>query len=352
MNFKEWMRICLTQNIGMITFNFLVKKYKTPSAILAQIMSNSSYKVPGIDLIESYISRLKDIDAKCVLINSAQYPVILKETHNAPLALFMKGNLSHINKPAVAIVGARNSSINGNKIAYQFAQTLSKAGYVIVSGMARGIDSSAHLGAIQSTIAVFGCGIDIVYPAENNILYKKIIEHKSLHISEFLPGTFPAPHLFPMRNRIIAGMVKAVIVIEAKQNSGSLITVNHALDAGRDIFVVPGCPLDSRYYGSNRLIQSGAYLVQSPEDILMEYGSNISQTDQSFQHKYDFDTSQNISDIKSQVLALIGSEAVHIDQISALFPEQENLISQILSLMEIEGLIIQKHPGVYISTYQ
>lgn len=201
---------------------------------------------------------------------SENYPERLKHMFLPPLMLYYYGELPKEDQPALAVIGARNCSVYGEEIAGSFSRQLAAAGIQIVSGMARGIDSAAGRTAINevgSAYAVLGSGVDVCYPRENKLLYASLKEKGGV-ISEELPGTPPASWNFPKRNRIISGLADAVFVVEARENSGSLITVSYALEQGKEIYAVPGRIYERLTEGTNRLIQEGAYLVREPEDIL------------------------------------------------------------------------------------
>ncbi|MGN0244276.1 MAG: DNA-processing protein DprA [Lachnospiraceae bacterium] len=205
--------------------------------------------------------------------DSPDYPDRLKYIWEFPLCLYHIGCPIPMDKPAIAIVGARGATPYGLELAYQFSYVLAKAGFCIISGLASGIDAQAHRGALDAggaTIGVLGCGIDVCYPAENYYLYEEM-KQKAAVVSEYGKGISPKPGLFPMRNRIISGISMAVLVVEARQKSGSLITAEHGLNQGKDIFAVPGRPGDICSAGCNRLIQMGAQLVTKPEEILETY---------------------------------------------------------------------------------
>lgn len=357
MQIESWLRIYLTKNVGPITFKSLYKKYLNPEIILQKICMNNKYEIPSIDKIRLHTAKLQDFGAQYLFFQDIKYPRNLKQVYDAPAFLFIKGNIDLLNhNKIIAIVGARNSSIHGNKIAYTFAQGMYQNEYAVISGMARGIDRNAHIGSIKQTMAVFGSGLDVVYPETNCDVYHDILSNNGLHISEFPLGTKPSPSTFPSRNRIIAGISDAVLIIEASQKSGSLITANYALEYNRDVFVIPGSPLDVRSRGSNALIQNGACLVQDYQEIcswidLWKYKT----------YKMNHNTSNNIDDetenicniennthiIQKKILDLLGHNSAHIDMISAAIDLQPSILRQMLSTMEIEGLIMQEHPNVF-----
>lgn len=249
------------------------------------ILSNDEWKQIGLTdkaisqrqeskpFIDNAVAFVETNDIQCITYDCITYPTALTQLSQPPCVLFAKGNLNAISRPCFAIVGSRLASINGKITASDIAKTLANAGIAVVSGLARGIDAAAHKGAIQEgiTIAVLGCGIDVCYPKYHQSLQDQIIANNGLIITEFLPGTPPRAHHFPCRNRIVAALCLGILVIEAKIRSGSLITANLAADLGRDVFAVPGNINQPLSEGVNWLIQQGAMLVASAEDILSEY---------------------------------------------------------------------------------
>ena len=225
---------------------------------------------------ESYEAAKKK-GIKMVCRESEAFPERLRHIFLPPIMLYYYGELPKENVPSLAVIGARNCSVYGKEIAANFSARLSAAGIQIVSGMARGIDGAAQRTAINENgraYAVLGSGVDVCYPKENKLLYNRLQELGGV-ISEELPGTEPASWNFPKRNRIISGLSDAVLVVEARENSGSLITVSYALEQGKDIYAVPGSIYEKLTEGTNRLIQEGAYLVREPEDILQGFSEKF-----------------------------------------------------------------------------
>lgn len=221
---------------------------------------------------ESVLMRCAETGVQIVHYGDKRYPALLKEIHNPPILLFVKGELIPEDRIAVAMVGSRHPSAYGLRMAHRFSYELAEAGVTVVSGMARGVDAEAHRGALKArgrTLAVLGSGINVIYPKENKKLYDEISE-KGAIVSEFPFDTPPLPYHFPMRNRIIAGMSLGVVVVEAHSKSGSLITSSLAAEENREVYAIPG-PVDAiQSRGTNSLIQQGAKLVQSAEDILAD----------------------------------------------------------------------------------
>lgn len=227
----------------------------------------------------SHPDRPREIEARAASLgismlaaDDADYPALLKEIRLPPPILFCMGDASLLSAPAVAVVGARKASAYGKSAATELSRDLAGNGFAVVSGGARGIDSAAHQGALLRgrTIAVLGCGVNVVYPRENGKLFAEIRE-RGLIVSEYTPDTQPLPAFFPMRNRIIAGLSQGTLVVEAAKRSGALITAEIALSEGRDVFAVPGSIYSELSSGTNRLIQQGAKLVTNAADIISEY---------------------------------------------------------------------------------
>lgn len=271
----NWLRLSRTENVGPITFYKLIDRYGSAAAALEALPDlakkggrKKPLTAPPINVIEKEYSKLQKIGGDLVCANEAAYPLALASTDDAPPVLSYLGHIDMVKPPCLGIVGARNSSLNGRKFTQKLARELGEAGQVIVSGLARGIDTAAHEGALKTgTIAVVAGGIDVVYPRENQKLYEEIIDH-GLILAESPLGMQPIARHFPKRNRIVSGLSAGIIVMEATVKSGSLITARMAAEQGRDVYAVPGYPLDPRAQGPNKLIQDGAVLVQNSRDIL------------------------------------------------------------------------------------
>jgi len=260
------------------TFFRLMNEHRSADAALAALPGVAAaagvtdYKVcpPGVVAAEMKAGRLAG--AKLIAFGSPEYPLALYDLTDPPPLLWAMGDLSLLARPSIAMVGARNASSLGTRMARKMADDLGTAGNVIVSGLARGIDTAAHLAALpHGTVAVMAGGVDVIYPAENAVLAQEIGE-KGLRVSEQPMGLQPQAMHFPRRNRIISGIVRAVVVVEAAARSGSLITARDALDQGREVMAVPGHPFDARASGCNMLIRDGATLVRSAEDVLSALG--------------------------------------------------------------------------------
>ncbi len=275
------LRLIRSENIGPKTFFSLIKFFGSATNALenAQDFSLRGGKSKPIKLYskEHALKELESLEKhKCSLITykDSNYSELLSQISDPPPVLSYKGNISLLNhNKIIAIVGARNSSVNARSFASNLSKDLTKSGYVTTSGLARGIDTSVHSSSISSTIAVIAGGIDHIYPPENKNLYAEIAEN-GLLLAELPVGSKPLSQHFPQRNRIISGLALATIVIEAGLKSGSLITANFALEQNREVFAAPGFPLDPRCIGSNRLIKNGAYLLENADDIILNVLSN------------------------------------------------------------------------------
>jgi DNA processing protein len=270
-----WLRLARTENVGPVTFFQFIDHFKTAEKALEAIPTlakrggrTKPLKIPSQGEIEKEYAALKKIGGQIICACEELYPLALSAINDAPPVLSVLGNPALFNRPSVAIVGARNASLNGRKFAEKLARDLGAADQIIVSGLARGIDTSAHQGALESgTIAVVAGGIDIVYPPENQGLYEAITE-KGLIVAESPFGQQPFAQSFPRRNRIVSGISQGTVIVEATLRSGSLITARLAGEQGRDVYAVPGHPLDPRAEGTNALIRDGAVLTRSAADIL------------------------------------------------------------------------------------
>jgi len=273
----DWLRLIRTENIGPITFYQLLQRYGSATAALEALPElakrggrSGTLRIPTRADALKEMAAVERAGARLIAWGEPDYPPALAAVEDAPPLLSARGNLPLATRRAVAIVGARNASANGKRFARDIAVQLGGHEIAVVSGVARGIDAAAHEGALDTgTIGVLATGIDQVYPEENRALHAAIAE-RGLLLAEQPVGTEPHARNFPRRNRIISGIALGVLVVEAAFKSGSLITARFALEQGRDVFAVPGSPLDPRCRGTNDLIRRGAKLTESAEDILSE----------------------------------------------------------------------------------
>ncbi|WP_442895299.1 DNA-processing protein DprA [Bartonella sp. CB175] len=272
----NWLRLLRSQNIGAVSFRNLIDHYKTAeNALIAlpELSKNGGLSTPiriaTLEDAEKEMQEAERLGIRFVCIGEPDYPPLLKVTEASPPLIAIKGNVSAFQKPSVGIVGSRNASAAGKKLTAQFAHFLGNAGFAIISGLARGIDSIAHQASLPTgTVAVMAGGVDQIYPPENKKLYEDIIANDGAIISEMPINWKPRAIDFPRRNRIIAGLSLGLLVVEAAMKSGSLITARQAAEIGRLIFAIPGSPLDPRSVGTNNLIKDGASLTTHPSDIV------------------------------------------------------------------------------------
>lgn len=283
-------------------------------------------------------------------LDSPTYPSLLKEIASAPPLLFVRGEAHYLCEPQLAVVGSRSASIDGCESAYEFAASLVAANYVVTSGLALGVDGQAHYGALKhggATVAVLGSGLDQVYPARHRDLASKIVEQGAL-VSEFWPDEKPRPQNFPRRNRVISGLSVGVLVIEAAEKSGSLITARYALEQGREVFALPGSIRLPGSRGGNALIKSGAKLVESPVDIFDEVGS-LTECVKSNQLALSLPQPENEELPFPAVLANVGNEATPVDVVAERCEQPVHEV--MMQLLELELLgVVTTVPGGYIRT--
>ena len=287
---------------------------------------------------------LKTIDRLGIHLLSFQddkYPQNLLHTFNPPSFLYIRGKFKERDRDAVAMVGTRRATIYGKMMVRKLARDLAKEGLTIVSGMARGVDTAAHLGALEAggrTVAVLGCGVDVVYPPENRKLMTDIMESGAV-ISEFPLGTPPEGINFPRRNRIISGLSKGVVVVEAPLRSGALITADFALEEGREVFAVPG-NINSPYsQGTNRLIKQGAKLVEDAQDILEEL--DLSLLGETKKREESAKGKLSLSLEEEKILDLLGGQPSHIDLLVQESSLPASRVAEVLMRLEIKGLVRQ-----------
>ena len=264
-------RLLRSPNIGPVSYAQLLRRFGDAQAALEALpdlaaRGGKAYRPAPRERIEQDVTAVRAAGARYLFHDMPGYPELLARIESAPPIVTVRGDPQLAARPCVAMVGARNASAAAVKLARDFAYALAEQGFVVASGLARGIDGAAHEGALPATIGVIASGIDIAYPPQHAALQERIAS-EGLLIAEQPPGTEPRGSHFPSRNRIIAGLALGTLVVEAAPKSGSLITARLAGEAGREVMAIPGSPLDARSHGCNQLIRDGAVLVQSPEDV-------------------------------------------------------------------------------------
>ncbi len=335
----------LLKRAGSIKDFWLARDYKIFQEILPKNVIEVVKKGPDLKSVRDLKDKLSKFSIWTIFYDDNCYPPLLKSIYNPPPLLFGKGEKKYLVNDCISIVGSRKASSYGLKIAKQLARELSEAGFSIVSGLALGIDTAAHKGALEAggvTIAVKGCGLDINYPFKNNRLLQEI-EEKGVVISEFFPGVPPEPGNFPSRNRIISGLSKAVIVVEAGIKSGSIITAKLALEQGREVMAVPGSIYSQMSKGCHELIRQGATLVESAKDVLdiLEIQSkNVGDKDHSQKKIF-------LNDDMLKVVDNLEAEPQHIDEIAYRCHMPVSKVVAILLELELMEVVAFHGAGRY-----
>lgn len=361
-----WLRLARSGGIGPVTVRDLIAFYGTAAKALEALPDlvrrgggARPVRICSKQDAEREIEALAKLGAHLIARPDPDYPEALAALEDAPPVITVKGRVELLKPEKIALVGARNASANGRRIAADLAAGLAQAGAVVTSGMARGIDTAAHLGALNAgsenggTIAVVAGGIDILYPPENGALFERL-GVEGLIVAESPPGTEPVARHFPRRNRIISGLSRAVVVVEAALKSGSLITARYALDQGREVMAVPGSPLDPRCRGANRLIREGARLVEDFTQVLESLdglaGSNLKfHENLNFYQQAPEITSLNETDqVRDHVLSLLGPSPVMVDELVRQCHCSPPVLGMALLELDLAGRL-ERHPGNRVS---
>jgi DNA processing protein len=362
-----WLRLKGVPGVGPIRYRMLLKEFGSPQKIFSRSLKEMC-RVEGIDEVTaSSIIRCRDDDSfvdsqlelarkhgvRIVTAGDPEFPENLNSFSDAPALLYVKGGFEPRDRKAVAVIGSRDPSPYGRNIAGNLALELGKAGLTVVSGMARGIDTSAHLGALAAparTIAVLGCGVDIAYPLENYRLRDRIAAQGAV-ISEYPLGTEPAPGLFPNRNRIITGLSLGVVAVEARTDSGVFSSVRWAADQGRDIFAVPGPVNSATSQGTNQLIKQGAKLVSSARDILEELQLETKRTPKAQELNNPSNASApKLDPAEEDLYNTLTPEPLYIDNLADIANLSSPELIKILLSLELKGLVKQLPGKMFIRT--
>jgi DNA processing protein len=353
MDRREWLSLHLIHGLGNVGFRNLLSRFGTPDSVFRAPIRELA-EVEGVRtetaarIVKRHYSAepawvLKEVErqgARVVYFEDPEYPFALKEIHDPPMVLYVKGREIPDKITFVAVVGSRNPTPYGLKAAESIGQGLARRGQGVVSGMAKGIDAAAHWGCLASegfTVAVLGTGIDVIYPESNVKLHEKIAE-KGAVITEFPPGTPPEPRNFPIRNRVISGLSRAVVVVEATMKSGSLITAAVALEQGRDVFAVPGSVASFKSTGCHYLIKQGARLVENADDILEELGLHFARASRA---DAEGTLWPPLEGNEKAIYDILGDYPIHIDEIVRVGRFRPGEALSILLKMELKGLVRQ-----------
>ena len=368
----DWLRLIRTPNVGPLTFYRVMERFNGDAGAaleglpeLAAKAGRKKYSLYPISRAENELERLNRYGGRMIMACEPEYPTALKMMEDAPPVISVIGQIQYLNEPNIAIVGARNASVNGKNLARKMATDLGEAGYVVTSGMARGIDTAVHEGALNTgTIAVLGGGVDNIYPQRNKDLYQQIGE-RGVIMSELPFGTVPKAQHFPRRNRIVAGLSLGVVVAEATTKSGSLMTARLAFEQGREVFAVPGNPADPRAGGPNQLIKrSQAHLITSAQDILYTLKDMTPKTTEPvkrpalweeplefvlFNEAEEKTSTAPSNDVKpAKIIDFLSPTPTDIDEIAVESGQPIHTILTFLLELEIEGRI-QRHSGNRVS---
>jgi DNA processing protein len=354
-----WLRLARTENVGPVTFANLIARFGTAEAALDAVPKLAArggkreFVIPPESEIAREIAALEKMGGRFLLSCEPDFPLGLAALEPPPPAIAVLGHAHLLRKDMVAIVGARNASALGRKLAWMLSRELGEAGLAIVSGLARGIDAAAHDAALESgTVAVVAGGIDIVYPPENRGLYDAIRDGGAL-VSEMRLGEAPQARHFPRRNRLISGLSRGVVVVEAAERSGSLITADYALEQGREIFAVPGSPLDPRARGCNRLLRDGATLTESAEDVLAmlrpALGADFKDPGRAPGDAPPLaDWEAQADRVRAQVEEALGPAPVMVDELIRQLGAPPGAVLTVLLELELAGRCA-RHPGNRVS---
>ncbi|MBL8538426.1 MAG: DNA-protecting protein DprA [Hyphomonadaceae bacterium] len=343
-----WARLARTPRIGPLTFHRLLARFGSASAALDALPRVSPQVPPPRDAIEGELDRLDALGARLLASCEPDYPPLLAQLDAPPPVLAVRGDGDILRRPTIALVGSREGSASALMFGERLASDLGSAGFVVVSGLARGVDAAAHRGALKSgTAAVLAGGLDHPYPPQNLKLHEAICASGAV-VSEAPLGTVARARDFPRRNTIISGLSRAVIVIEAALRSGSLITARAAADQGRDVMAAPGSPLDPRARGCNALIKQGATLIESAEDVIHALGdAAISFTPQSPGPL--FDAAPLPAGLPGKVARLLSPTPVHVNDLARLLATPAGAIAAALTELELEGRAASL-PGGYAAS--
>jgi DNA processing protein len=352
----DWLRLIRSENVGPVVFRQLMERYGDPAAAL-QALPELARRAGGKRRIrlsspaeaEAEMAAARKAGVRLLALCEPGYPETLRGLEDAPPVLAVLGNLAALGLPAVGIVGARNASANGRRFAGQLAADLAEAGLAVASGMARGIDTAAHRGALpRPTVAVLAGGADVVYPPENEALHAEIRRDGAV-IAEMPLGTVPQARHFPRRNRLISGLSLGVVVVEAAKRSGSLITARFAGDQGREVFAVPGSPLDPRAGGCNQLIREGATLVESAADVLEGLGGlgraerSLSPAPRALPPVPPAPAEPGDAE-RAIIEELLGAEPIQVDDVVRQTTLPIAVVHGVLLELELAGRV-ERHPG-------
>lgn len=352
---KSILRLIRTDQIGAVTFHKLMRKYGSAENALANWFQEplaQKVSLASLQTSEHEMEQSHRQGFRMVFYKDADYPPLLRKAVSPPPVLTAKGDITICQRTCVAIVGARNASYQGKTLAHKIAQDLGAKDVTVISGLARGIDTAAHKGSLETaTVGVLAGGADHIYPEENKDLYHQMIQHRGLILSDMPLGMVPQAAHFPKRNRLIAALCKAVVVIEAAYQSGSLLTAKFATDEGRDVFAVPGSPLDPRCRGSNLLLKKGASLVESANDVLdLLYPQLVIQAPQTRERQKSAvaESTQIDNTVQDRILMALSHTPAAADDILQSCGVPAMMFWSVIADLEMQGKLIRS-AGNYLA---
>ena len=356
-----WLRLIRSENVGPATFRSLINHFGSAEAALQALPdlsrhggANRNIRIASRDEAEAEMEAAERCGACFVGLGEPGYPPWLRHADAPPPLLTVRGSTNRLTAPAIAIVGARNASVAGRKMAATLAGGLGESGFVVVSGLARGIDAAAHEAALANgTVAVFAGGIDIVYPPENSVLLDRILAEDGCGVTEMRVGWEPRARDFPRRNRIIAGMSLGTVVVEAAERSGSLITARLALEQNREVLAVPGSPLDPRAQGSNNLLKQGARLVTEARDVIDAVRHMLDtqppEPAGSVEEPAQIETPDEPAETdRARVVEALGPTPVEVDEVIRFTRVPARSVQVLLLELDLAGRL-ERHPGGRVS---
>ncbi|MES0335178.1 MAG: DNA-processing protein DprA [Candidatus Magnetobacterium sp. LHC-1] len=352
---RYWLALSMVPEVGNTVARNLLGRFETPETVFKAdiralmevdgVGKNRAENIAGFfsndarwEIIDKVMDKIEKSGATVIKLGDEDYPLPLREIYDAPIILYVKGRLIQEDRYCIAVVGSRLSTPYGVSVTEKLSEELASKGFTIVSGLARGIDTAAHKAALRAngrTIAVLGCGIDRVYPPENRWIMQRISD-KAAVVSEFIPGTMPNKENFPMRNRLISGLSLGVLVVEAGQTSGALITAKIALEQGKEVFAIPGNIFSVSTVGTHRLIQNGAKLVHCADDIISELAPVLKGYIRQSARK-----EVRLDEQEKKLCQALSCDPMHIDDIIRTAGIAANSVLTILLGLEIKGLVKQ-----------
>ena len=349
----SWLRLLRSRRVGITTFYRMLHEYGTADAALEALPEVAAeagvrdYSACSEKEADDELRAARKAGAQLVFVGTERYPDMLMDVADPPPLLWVVGDIEALSRPMIAVVGARNASSLGLRMARSIARDLAEEGYVVVSGLARGIDSAAHEATLENgTVAVQAGGVDVLYPAESADIARRMTE-RGARMSEIRMGQQPQARHFPRRNRLVSGLARALVVVEAAAKSGSLITARTALDQGREVLAVPGHPFDARSAGSNMLIRDGATLIRSASDVISALPPRPdTQPDLPLDPPPDRRTLRETAALHSQILDRLGPTPLAEDQLIRDLDRAAHLVTPAITQLEMDGRVVRQAGGL------